>query len=83
MQKLGAHMGKDLMKQLQQAQNDSNKLMKQLNSELSALAELINVSIDQLNEVTKCEVSNYELNKAIAEKLGIDIPKPKTKIELE
>ena len=82
-EKIGQALGQDMMKNLQKAQDDSNNVMKQLNMELQGLAELLNESLDSQNEIIKAEITNYQLMSAIADKLGVDKPKPLIKMSIE
>jgi len=83
MEKAAGHFGENMVKDIQKAQKDSNDLVKQLNSELHELAELINQVLDSQNEIIKGNVSVYKLLKLVAEKQGIDVPFPLTPMEID
>ena len=83
MKKAAGKLGDNLMKEMETAQKESNDLIKQLNSELHELAELINQVLDSQNSLIKAVISNYKLIEVIAKKQEIEIPKPLTDMDID
>jgi len=72
-----------LVGQLQSAQKESADQVKQLNSELHQLAELINQVLDAQNEIIKAQITTYQCLCEMADHFDVKIPTPLTKMEIE
>ena len=83
MNRAASQIGGNLVQDMKKAQKESNDLVKQLNTELHELAELVNQVLDSQNEIIKGTVSNYKAIEAIAEFKKITLPKPLADMEID
>jgi len=70
-----------MMQKVNNAAKDS--LTKNLGEYFSSLEKQNDLITDQINDLTKALITNYELNIEIAKKIGAKIPKPHTNMEIE
>jgi len=74
---------KDMAGLQRAASNAQNNIQKNLGEYFGKLDKQNNAIIDQMNDLLKAIVTNYELNAEIAKKLDVKIPKPLIEMKIE